>query len=267
MKSLTRFFLGLTLLSTFSFSAAQTFDSFGYDPSQRPQLPKGMPAIEPEALEIIKGMTSKVAAARSIQFQMLVQSQFPSIDGLPIIYSTAAKVAVDRPDKFDIEVWGDGAAVEVLFTGNQLFAYSPDKKMVAVTKAPNNIDDAAQFAYEKAGLFFPGDDLILSNPYAHLTNGLTDAFVVGKTKLVGDVQTNVVVVANKDLQGQVWIGADDSLPYMASWVYLGDKSRPRTTVTYKNWKLNAPIPKSRFDPAKFKQAVVSEFSQLENSTK
>ena len=63
--------------------------------------------------------------------------------------------------------------------------------------------------------FSPADDLILSNTYEHLTQGLTDVFVVGRTKLVGGVETNVIVMVGRQLQGQIWIGVKDSLPYMA----------------------------------------------------
>jgi outer membrane lipoprotein-sorting protein len=47
---------------------------------------------------------------------------------------------------------------------------------------------------------------------------------------------------------------------MASWVYMADKSRPRTTLTYKNWKLNGQIPASHFDANRFSKALVTEFS-------
>jgi len=242
-------------------ASAQSLGSNRPEAPKRPQLPAGMAAIEPAALDLVKAMTSKLGAAKTIQFNALVQSEFPSIDGLPVIYSTAARVAIQRPNQFDVSVWGDGPSSEILFNGKQLFAYSPQKNLVAVSNAPNTIDAAAKFAYEKAGLFFPGDDLILSDPYTHLTQGLTDAFIVGKTKLVGGVETNVIVLAGRQLQGQIWIGVKDNLPYMASWIYTGDKRLPRTTLQYSNWKINAAVPASRFDAGRFSKAIVVDFAQ------
>ena len=261
MHFLSKLFAVLISCFILSTASAQTASSNRPEAAKRPQLPKGMMAIEPEALELLKAMTDKLSAAKSIQFEALVQSEFPSIDGLPVIYSTAAKVSLQRPNKFNVVVWGDGPSSEVLFNGKKLFAYSPKKNLVAVTDSPDTIDEAAKFAYDKAGLFFPGDDLILSNPYAHLTQGLTDAFIVGKTKLVGGVETNVIIMAGRQLQGQIWIGARDNLPYMASWIYLGNKSLPRTTLQYKNWKLNASIPAARFNAERFSKALTIEFAQ------
>jgi len=261
MYSFSKIIAALVSCCILGIASAQSANSNRPEAPKRPQLPKGMTAIEPAALELLKTMTDKLAAAKSMQFEALVLSEFPSIDGIPVIYSTAAKVALQRPNKFDVVVLGDGPSSEVLFNGKQLFAYSPEKNLVAVTNAPCNIDEAAKFAYDKAGLFFPGDDLILSNPYAHLTQGLTDAFIVGKTKLVGGVETNIIVMAGRQLQGQIWIGAKDNLPYMASWIYLGDKSFPRTTLQYKNWRLNSSIPETRFDASRFSKALTIEFAQ------
>lgn len=261
MRSLSKFASVLISCFVLSVASAQSSGDNRPEAPKRPQLPKGMTAIEPAALDLLKAMTTKLSAAKSMQFEALVQSEFPSIDGLPVIYSTAAKVALQRPNKFDVVVWGDGPSSEVLFNGKKLFAYSPEKNLVAVSDCPDTIDEAAKFAYDKAGLFFPGDDLILSNPYEHLTQGLTDAFVVGRTKLVGGVETNVIVMAGRQLQGQIWIGVKDNLPYMASWIYLGDKSLPRTTLQYKNWKLNTSIPETRFDASRFSKALTVEFAQ------
>lgn len=240
---------------------AQSTSANRPEASQRPALPKNMKPIESEALKLLKQMTQALSAAKTIQFESVVQSEFPSIDGIPVIYTTAANIAIQRPNKFDVKVWGDGPSNEILFNGKQLFAYSPDKNLVAVTDSPGTIDAAAEFAYEKAGIFFPGDDLVLSNPYEHLTAGLTDAFVAGKSNLIGGVETVTIVMAGRELQGQVWIGAKDHLPYMASWIYLGDKSRPRTTLIYKNWKLDSLIAPERFNAARFSKAITTEFAQ------
>lgn len=255
--------IGLSSCFILNLAIAQSVDGNRPESPQRPQLPKGMQAIEPAALDLLLAMSKKMASAKTIQFQALVHSEFPSIDGIPVIYSTAAKIALQRPNKFNVVVSGDGPSSELLYNGKKLFAYSPEKNLVAVTNAPDNIDAAAEFAYEKAGLFFPGDDLVLSNPYEHLSRGLTDAFIVGKTKLVGGVETNILVLAGRELQGQIWIGAKDNLPYMASWIYLGDSSHPRTTLVYSNWKIDSQIPQSQFDSGRFSKAIVTEFAQLE----
>ena len=251
--------LSVVLLAS-TISQAQTAPKQDNPTQAQLTLPKGMAAVEPAAIELIRSMTKTLSAAKSLEFDSVVQAEFPSIDGIAVMYLTGAHIAMQRPNKFDVKVTGNGPDHEILYNGKQLFAYMPANNVVAVADSPDTIDATAAFAYEKAGLYFPGDDLILSNPFEHVTRGMTDAFVVGKTKLVGGVETNIVVMAGNDMQGQIWIGAKDNLPYMASWVYTADKSRPRTTLTYKNWKLNGQIPASTFDAGRFSKALVTEFS-------
>jgi hypothetical protein len=262
MRLFPRFLLALLVsLSFLGAALAQTNSSKRPESSPRPSLPKNIKPIEPEALILIKQMTQTLGAAKTIQFESIVQSEFPSIDGIPVIYTTAANIALQRPNKFNVVVKGDGPSNEILFNGKKLFAYSPEKNLVAMSESPNSIDAAAQFAYDKAGIFFPGDDLVLSNPYEHLTAGLTDAFITGKSKLIGGVETYSIIMAGRGLQGQIWIGVKDHLPYMASWIYLGDKARPRTTLIYKNWKIDSLISPDRFNSNRFAKAIVTEFAQ------
>lgn len=258
LRLFATFLLSLSLLGV---ALAQNNSSKRPESSPRPSLPKNMKAIEPEALNLLKQMTQTLSAAKTIQFEAVVQSEFPSIDSIPIIYTTTANVALKRPNKFDVVVKGDGPSSEILFNGKKLFAYSPEKNLLAVSESPENIDAAAQFAYDKAGIFFPGDDLVLSNPYEHLTAGLTDAFIAGKSKLIGGVETYSIVMAGRELQGQIWIGVKDHLPYMASWIYLVDKAHPRTTLVYKNWKIDTLISPERFNSNRFAKAVVTEFAK------
>jgi len=260
MKPVSSLLIAAIITTLAGTATAQTLSTQENAKSVNSILPSHIPRIEQAALDLVLAMSQKVANAKTIQFDSIVQSQFPSIDGIPVIYTTAAKLAMQRPNKFDVVVYGNGPEHELLFNGKQLFAYSPDINFVAIADTPGTIDQAAAFAYEKAGLFFPGDDLILEKPYEHITRDVVDAFLVGQTSLVGGVETNIVVLATPTVQGQVWIGVQDNLPYMATWAYLGDPSRPRTTLTYKNWRLNTPIAASTFDANRFAKATVTEFS-------
>ena len=108
MHSLSKIIAVLVSCCILSIASAQSAGGNRPEAPKRPQLPKGMTAIEPAALDLLKAMTDKLSAAKSMQFEALVLSEFPSIDGIPVIYSTAAKGALQRPNKFDVVVWGDG---------------------------------------------------------------------------------------------------------------------------------------------------------------
>jgi hypothetical protein len=222
--------------------------------------PKQIPAIEKGALDIIKQMSTKLSSAKTLQFQARVQSDAPSIDGIPVIYTSNSDFAIQRPNKMAVMTSGQGLPSELIYDGKSIVAITPNTEIVAFSKAPGNIDDMAQYIFKKAGLYFPGGMILLSDPYANLTGDMRAAFIVEKTKLVGGVETDVVVLAGSGMEGQFWIGSQDKLPYMISMIYTKEPNRPRVTIDFSHWKVNAKIDSERFNTAKIANAIKVDFA-------
>jgi hypothetical protein len=222
--------------------------------------PKQIPAIEKGALDIIKQMSTTLASAKTLQFQARVQSDAPSIDGIPVIYTSNSDFAVQRPNKMAVITSGQGLPSELIYDGKSIVAITPNTEIVAFSKAPGNIDDMAEYIFKKAGLYFPGGMILLSDPYTSLTGDMRAAFIVEKTKLVGGVETDVIVLAGSGMEGQFWIGSKDKLPYMISMIYTKEPNRPRVTIQFSDWKVNATIDSQRFDTAKIANAIKVDFA-------
>jgi hypothetical protein len=71
-------------------------------------------------------------------------------------------------------------------------------------------------AYDSAAIYFPFTDLIVADPYRDMTDGLRLAFVVGQSKVVGHITTDIIELATDTLQVQMWIGSTDHLPRSSS---------------------------------------------------
>ena len=147
--------------------------------------PKQLPAIEQGALDIVKAMSAKLAGAKTLHFQVRVQSEAPSIDGIAVIYTSNSEFTLQRPNKLTAVRTGQGNPSELIYDGQSVAVITPNSNLVAFSKAPGNIDAMAQFIFEKAGIYFPGGMILLSDPYANITSDLRAAFVVEKSKLVG----------------------------------------------------------------------------------
>jgi hypothetical protein len=223
--------------------------------------PKEIPAIEQNALEIVKKMSDTLARAKTMQFQARVQSEAPSLDGISVIYTSSSAFAVQRPNKMAVLRSGQGVPSELIYDGKSVVAITPHTDIVAHSKAPATIDEMAEFVYQKAGIYFPGGMILLSDPYSNITGDLRAAFVVGKTTLVGGVETDVVVLAGSGVEGQFWIGSQDKLPYMMTMIYTKEPNRPRVTVEYKDWKVNQPIDSDRFNTEKVANAIRVDFAR------
>jgi hypothetical protein len=103
--------------------------------------------IEPKALAILKQMSDRLSAARSLAFTATITYESPSRIGPPLVYTTIADVTLERPNKLRVISPGDGQANQFYYDGKTITAYLPTENLVAVTKAPNNLDAALKLAY------------------------------------------------------------------------------------------------------------------------
>jgi len=176
----------------------------------------------------------------------VVTYENPSRLGTPLAYTTKSEVTLQRPDKLRVITVGDGPASEFYFNGKTMTAFAPAENLVAVADAPTTIDAALKVAYESAAIYFPFTDLIVTDPYKDIADGLILAFYIGQSKVIGGTTTDMVAYANNDVFVQAWIGAEDKLPRMVRAVYRADRARLRHQLELTNWQLNVNLPVDTF---------------------
>ena len=155
------------------------------------------PAVEPAALEILKASSEKLAAAKNISFHALGAFDVPARNGQPLFYFTRSDVLLARPNKLRVIVPGDGPPSEFYFDASSVAVLTPKEDLIAVTAVPGNVEEMLGKIYEKAGIYFPFVDFLVSDPYKALTTGLTSAFVIGKSTLVGGTITDVLSISDR----------------------------------------------------------------------
>ncbi len=201
------------------------------------------PAIEPAALDLIKAMSEKLAAAKSIAFVAHGAFDVPARNGQPLFYHTRSDILLVRPNKLRVIVPGDGPPSEFYYDGSKVAVFTPKADLVAITDAPGNVEGMLEDIYKKAGVYFPFVDFIVANPYKTLTDGLTGAFVIGKSEVVGDTATDIVSLSDQSVHLQIWIGSKDKLPRLI-WATAADaQEKPRHMVEFSNWKLDGKLSK------------------------
>ena len=205
--------------------------------------------LEPKALEILKAACDRLAAARTMSFTAVVTYESPCRFGTPLAYTTKSEVTLQRPDKLRVITIGDGPASEFYYDGKTMVAFAPAENLVATADAPPTIDAALKAAYNSAAIYYPFTDLILTDPYKAITEGLILAFYIGQSKVVGGTTTDMVAYADNDVFVQIWIGAEDKLPRMARAVYRNDAAHLRHQMELSNWQLDIAIPADAFTPS------------------
>jgi hypothetical protein len=222
---------------------------------------KAEPKLEAKAIDLLKAMSARLAAARTMSFQAVSRYESPSRFGPPLLYATVSEVTLQRPDKLRVVSPGDGPASEFYYDGKQMMAYAPAEDLVAVADAPPTIDGALKAAYDTADIYFPFTDVIVADPYQAIAQGLKVAFYIGQSQAVGGVTTDMLALANDRIFAQVWIGADDKLPRMSRAVYLEDPARLRQQVELSDWKIDGAVPADAFAATPAKNAKRIPFAR------
>ena len=205
--------------------------------------------LEPRAVELLKAMSARLAAAKTISFTAVAGFEFPSKLGPPLVYTTRYDVTLQRPDKLRVLMPGDGPPSEFYYNGKTMVAFAPEANLAAVADAPATIDAALKAAYQTAAVYFPFTDLVISDPYAALADG-TLAFYIGPSGVVGGVKTEMVAWANDDVFLQIWLGADDKLPRRVRAMFSSDPLRLRHDLELSNWQLDGPVAAEAFASTK-----------------
>lgn len=218
------------------------------------------PILEAKAIDLLKAMGERLAAARSMAFTAAVTYEAPSRLGPALAYTTISEVLMQRPDKLRVITLGDGPASEFYYDGKTMTAYSPAENLIAVAAAPPTIDAALKAAFESAAIYFPFADAVLADPYRNIAEGLTNAFYIGQSKVVGGTVTDMLAYVNDAVFVQIWIGADDKLPRMLRAVYRDDPLRLRHQMELANWKLDPAVAADAFATSKTTTAVSVAFA-------
>ncbi len=209
--------------------------------------PKPGAGLEPRAIEILRATSNRLAAARAMSFTAIVTSENPSRFGSPVQCTVRSEVTVQRPDKLRVITEADDSASEFYYDGKTMTSFAPSENTVAMAAAPATLESALDAAYQSAGIYFPFGDLIVADPYGDMVKGgLTQAFYVGQSKLVGGVTTDIVAYVTGGVFLQIWIGVDDKLPRMLNAVYLNDPLQLRHRLDLSDWKLDPSLPAGAF---------------------
>jgi len=224
-------------------------------------LPAPPPVLEPKAIEILKAACAKLAAAHSMSFTAVISYENPSRFGPPLIYTVRDDVTLQRPDKLKVITPGDGPASEFYYDGKTMSAFAPAENLIAVAGAPPTIDAMLEAAHKDAAIYYPFTDVIVADPYDGISDGMTTAFYIGQSHVMGGVTTDMVAVNNNWVFEQLWIGADDKLPRMARAVFHADPVGLRHQIEFSNWQIDSAVAPDAFTSPGLASAKRISFSR------
>lgn len=219
------------------------------------------PAIEPGALKILQTASRRLASATTLTFTAITTYEAFATTGQPLYYTTQSSVLVRHPDQLRVLTPGDGPASDFYYDGKTMTAFSPRENLVAAAPAPPDVTDMLKAAYDKADIAFPFAPLLAPDPFKNLSIGLTSAFVVGQSHVVGGTITDIVAFTNKNVQGELWIGIYDGLPRLLQVVYVSDPAHLRYRMEFRDWRRNIKLAPAAFHFTNVTKANRIEFAR------
>ena len=211
------------------------------------------------ALKLLKGMSDKLAGAKSLSFQFrgLVPTTAPT--GQFINLMASSRVVMQRPDKLYVQARGDLFPSDLYYNGKTVTAIGVGQKFYAQRDAAGGLIEAFMKGAQPGGAAVaPFMDLLVSDPYAVLTRDLSSALWVGQST-VGGVKADHLAFASPGVDWEIWIGAQDQLPRLMVVSHRKLEREPTFTVELSDWKVNASVPASTFNAVIPKGAVKIEF--------
>src|SRR5262249_33202579 len=125
---------------------------------------------------------------------------------------------------------------------------------------PPTIDAALEKMFTISGTYFPFTDVVVADPWGDMSKGLTGAFYVSESVLVGGVTTDVVAYEDDGVFIQMWIGKEDKPPRMGRDQFHDEPLQLRQSVQSTDWQLDPAVPSDGFTTVKAAAADRIQFS-------
>ncbi|MDM0011668.1 DUF2092 domain-containing protein [Variovorax sp. J22P168] len=220
------------------------------------------PVKDERALALLKGMSDRLAGAKTLSFKVRGIVPTPAPNGQYVSLFASSRVVMQRPDKLFVEARGDLFPSDSYYDGKNVTVIGADRRFYTRQAAAGSAVEALMKSVQPGSdATAPFLDLLVTDPYAFLTKDFTSAFWVGQST-VGGVKTEHLAFTAPGLDWEVWIGSADRLPRLMVISYRTGDRQPTFTAEFSDWKLDAPVPAKTFVAAIPPGAVKLDFKPM-----
>jgi len=218
-----------------------------------------------DARDILKAMSDYMAGQKTFSFSYDSSVEVVTRDFEKLQFASSGKVEVARPDKISVSRIGGFADVETVFDGTTLSILGKDLNVYSQVETKGNLDDLGE-RLSSAGIDPPGADILTSNVFDTLMDGVTDARHISSAYVDG-VECEYLAFRSHDVDWQIWIQAGDQ-PVPRRYVITSKhlSQAPQYTLQTRDWKLGAEVAASDFTfkaPADARKVDLSEIAHID----
>jgi hypothetical protein len=211
--------------------------------------------MNPDADEILRAMSRFLAATPAFSMSADIGNEVLTEQGQKLQFNSSATAVVQRPSRMHITRQGRFADAEVFYDGKQLTLYGKTAKAYVQKEVAGTLDTALNALEKGLGVSLPGGDLLVADPYAALTAGVTSSGYYG-IAYVGGVAAHHLAFRTPKVDWQIWVKeGNEPLPlkYVITTKWM--TGAPQYSVQFSNWNTKPAIAASRFSFVAPKDAV------------
>ena len=216
--------------------------------------------IAPQAQRILRQMSDFLAAQR--EFSVRTEGTLDEVldSGQKVQVQREGDVHLRRPDRLHVDRTGDLARIQVFYDGQRLSLHGERANAYATTPAPATLDATLDMASQRLGLDPPGADLLVSNPYAALTEDVRSGSYLGRGMLDGVTVHHLAFRNRAGVDWELWV-EDGPRPLPRKYVITSRDmpGAPQSSVSLSDWNLSPQLTPEQFQFTPPRDAVRVSF--------
>ncbi|MDW9450728.1 DUF2092 domain-containing protein [Sinorhizobium meliloti] len=189
-----------------------------------------------EAKKLLKAMSDYLAAQKAISFAYDANLQVVTNSDQKLGLASSGTVTLSRPDKVHTTRSGGFVDVESLFDGKTLTLLGKNVNKYTQVEIPGTVDHLVDELKDKYGLPLPAADLLLTNAYDELIQGVYDSKDLG-SGVINGAECDSLAFRKDDVDFQIWV-AQGAQPHPCRFVITSRlvKGGPEYSVQIRDWK-------------------------------
>jgi hypothetical protein len=156
------------------------------------------------------------------------------------------RMAVERPNHVAADATGDTLLRASWYDGKTVTVLDKEHNVYATVDAPSTIDATLEKLEDEYGVVLPLADLLYSDPYAVLIEGVTYGRYLGLHQAAG-VMCHHLAFSQESIEWQIWIDAGEQpLPRKLVISYVEEPGEPQYSATIRRWRVDGTVPEGLF---------------------
>ena len=179
-------------------------------------------------------------------------------------FCSAVSSDTTRPSRLATRSAGFADA-EMSFDGKTLTILDKNLNKYTQIEIPGSFAHLVDVMRDKHGRPLPAADLLLSNSYDVLMEGVEDIKDLG-SGVIGGVECDSLAFRSTEVDWQIWVAQGDK-PYPCRYVITSKRvpNGPSYSIQFSNWKTGKAVAKSGFEFKNASKASKVDFKDLEGT--